>query len=104
MYKRAGGWTVHCWNSGLRGLLARSFWRSLADTGGFWVNPLMLAAAWMKLPGIVRGRDISICCMCTPGWQGALNQLDGGFPVPGRRTVAISAHASGVVSGNTQVR
>ena|SRR6266568_2699367 len=44
----------------------------LAFTGGYrrlWVNPLMSAAAWMKLPGIVRARDISICCMRTPGWQ-----------------------------------
>jgi hypothetical protein len=58
----------------------------LAFTGGYrrlWVNPLMSAAAWMKLPGIVRARDISICCMRTPGWQGALKQLDGGIPIPG---------------------
>src|SRR5216117_3228256 len=58
----------------------------LAFTGGYrrlWVNPLMSAAAWMKLPRDCKGPGHRHLLHAHAGWQGAHNQLDGGIAVPG---------------------
>lgn len=66
-FERTGEWTAHGWNSGVREL----GWVT-AGLGGSVKEATRV--------GVIRARNISICCTAITGSQSMLNQLDGGIP------------------------